>query len=831
MSIIDGLKFAIHRLPARARIAIGQVLLLASVLLLAVALGIVPNERRAVLAGRSKLCEAVAVECSSRLQRNETAALRGTFESMLRRDGDVLSAGLHRADGTMVACFGDASDHGSLRAGSDAGSALAVPIWSGERKWGWLKIRFRPVSRGGLLGWIAQPQLRLIGFVCGLCLILYLIYLRKMLRHLDPSSAIPPRVRAAFDTLAEGVVVLDASQRIVLANQALAEIVGRSPEQLMGIAISELEWADPVSQSSPWAVASGGGISRGVVMRMRDAQGAVCTFSVNCSPVLGDNGERRGVLMSLDDVTQLERNEAELRRSKREADAANRAKSDFLARMSHEIRTPMNAILGFADLLRRGYEQDEAERQEYVETIHSSGQHLLELINDILDLSKIEAGKLGVETCRCSPRKLINEVISVMSVRAAQKAITLEADWNGDAPETIETDPTRLRQALTNLVGNAIKFTEAGGVRVAARLMGDGLRPKLAIDVADTGIGMKPEVLGRIFEPFAQGDTSITRRFGGTGLGLSISKQIAEALGGDIAVASEPGRGSTFTLTVDAGSPAGVSISSSGAEPQAFPSDSMGAQAAIRLDGIRILLAEDGASNRKLISLVLGRAGAILETAEDGRAAVEMALAGDYALVLLDMQMPVMDGYSAAMAIRKHGLTIPIIALTAHAMRGDEEKCRAAGCSGFLAKPIDMDLLLRTIAATLGGELLPRVPRDLSRLNSTLPMADPEFRQIVEEFIERLRSQIEAMVAAWSTGDLDQLAALAHWIKGSGGTAGFDVLTEPARLLERAVRENRSEEIAAAISELQALGSRIEFPGRSRSIPPLGEPIITGVAA
>lgn len=828
MTIIDGLRFATHQLPARARIAIGQVLLLASVLLLAVALGIVPNERRAVLAGRSKLCEAVAVECSSRLQRNETNAIHGTLESMLRRDGDVLSADLHRADGTTLARFGESTDQRSLHADSD--STLTVPIWSGERKWGGLEIRFRPVSPGGVWGWIVQPQLRLIGFICGLCLILYLVYLRKMLRHLDPSSAIPTRVRAAFDTLAEGVVVLDASQRIVLANQALAEIVGRTPEQLMGVAISELEWADPASQSAPWSGVSDGGTSRGVVMRMRDAQGAVRTFSVNCSPVLGEKGERRGVLMSLDDVTQLERNEAELRRSKREADAANRAKSDFLARMSHEIRTPMNAILGFADLLRRGYEQDEAERQEYVETIHSSGQHLLELINDILDLSKIEAGKLAVETCRCSPRKLINEVISVMSVRAEQKGITLEADWNGDAPETIETDPTRLRQALTNLVGNAIKFTETGGVTVTARLRENGLRSKLAIEVTDSGIGMKSEVLGRIFEPFAQGDTSITRRFGGTGLGLSISKQIAEALGGDITVASEPGRGSTFTLTVDAGSPTGISIATAGFALQS-PPDVAGAQAAICLDGIRILLAEDGPSNRKLISLVLGRAGAILDAAEDGRAAVDMALGGDYALVLLDMQMPVMDGYSAATAIRRHGLTLPIIALTAHAMRGDEEKCRAAGCSGFLAKPIDMDLLLRTVVEVVGVSPLPRQAGQLPMLRSTLPTADPEFRKIIEEFADRLRSQIEAMVAAWSIGDLDRLALLAHWIKGSGGTAGFGVLTEPARSLETAVQEKRMHEIPGIISQLQDLACRIDRSSESPSTVRGDEPMSRGVAA
>jgi len=833
MSIMNELKSVTDRVPARVRIVFGQILLLIAVLLLAVALGVVPNERRAVLAGRSKLCEAVAVQCSACLERHQVDALRGSFEAMLRRDEDVRSADLRCANGTIVARFGeDAADRNSASSGANADSAIVVPIWSGERRWGSLEIRYRPLGPAGLMGWVVQPQLRLIGFVAGLCLLLYMVYLRKMLQHLDPSKAIPPRVRTALDTLAEGLVVLDSSQRIVLANQAFAAIVGRSPEQLMGLHVAQLPWEQSLAPATPWTDAiSGGAGPRGVIMRMRDAQSVVRTFSVNCSPVLGEKEECRGALISLDDVTQLEQNEAALRKSKDEADAANRAKSDFLARMSHEIRTPMNAILGFADILRRGYEQDEAERLEYIETIHSSGQHLLELINDILDLSKIEAGKIGVETCRCSPAKLIAEVASVMSVRAEQKGIALDARWEGGVPETIETDPTRLRQALTNLIGNAIKFTESGEVRVVARLLPNGLRPTLAIDVVDSGIGMKPQMLPRIFEPFAQGDMSITRRFGGTGLGLSISKQIAGALGGGIAVVSEFGRGSTFTLTVDAGSLLGVAIEDAASARQIRAAGSVVAQSTVRLDGVRILLAEDGASNRRLISLMLGRAGAILESAEDGRAAVEMAMRSDYALILMDMQMPVMDGYTTASVLRERGLTIPIIALTAHAMSGDEEKCRAAGCSGFLAKPIDMDVLLRTVAEAAGilptsshGEMLPR-------LGSTLPTEDPEFRQIVDEFIERLRSQVGAIADAWSRGDLDELASLAHWVRGSGGTAGFGALTEPARRLEQAAREKRLDEIATAISELQDLTSRIVPPAVPRSTWPDAGPITIGVAA
>lgn len=819
MSIIQHIQTFSRRVPARQRIVTGQVLLLAAVLLLAVALGIFPNERRAITEGRSTLCEAVAVQCSMCLQRNDLNALRSSFEPALRRNSDVRCAAIRRQDGLILIQFGE-------RTASAADADIIVPIWSGQRPWGTLEVQFRPLYGDGVLGALGQPEFRVVGFAAIVCLVLYTFYLRRMLQRLDPSQVVPSRVRSALDTLAEGLLLLDGQGRIVLANQALADMVAKSPDELLGMQVAHLPWEASGRSPRPWEDVLRGTIARGVMMQLRDAQSVLRTFSVNCSPVLGEDGKSRGVLMSLDDVTQLQRNDAELRKSKEEADAANRAKSDFLARMSHEIRTPMNAILGFADILRRGYEQSQAERQECIEAIHSSGLHLLELINDILDLSKIEAGKLQVETYRCSPQRLIAEVVSTMSVRAQQKGISLEAGWEGEVPQTIETDPTRLRQALTNLVGNAIKFTESGGVRVVARMLASGSGSKLAIDVVDSGIGMSPQVLARIFDPFAQGDTSITRRFGGTGLGLSISKQIAEALGGGISVVSAVDRGSIFTLTVDAGLPSGVVAVNSQAAPVGAVATEA-AEPAVRLDGLRILLAEDGASNRKLVSLVLGRAGAILDTAEDGQAAVDMALAGKYSLILMDMQMPVMDGYTAASTLRRRGLNTPIIALTAHAMRGDEEKCRAAGCSGFLSKPIDMNLLLQTVAEAARGA----GGRSVMMLESTLPTSDPEFQQIVDEFIEKLRGQMAKVSEAWLRGDLAELASLAHWIRGSGGTAGFAALTEPARLLEQAAREHRLDESAAAISQLQYVSARIAGPASLPLTFSGDEPMSAGMAA
>jgi PAS domain S-box-containing protein len=837
------------RISARGRIVIGQVLLLVGVLLLAVTLGIVPNERRAVMAGRSKLCEAIAVQCSVDVARGEIDKLAATLEPMLRRDEDVLSAGIRREDGTLVIQFGDhAVKWTNVSQSAPLDSNLYVPIWASNQKWGSLEVRFRPLSLPGIRGYLINRQVLLIGFVCLCCLVVYSFYLRKVLQHLDPSKVVPPRVRSALDTLAEGLIVLDNDERIVLANQSIAAIVGKTPQQLMGMRVSHLPWeftaGTTLAQGSPWLGVTDGSTSpRGIMMRLRDHQSMVRTFSVNCSPVLGSEGKTRGVLVSLDDVTRLEQNELELRKSRDEAESANRAKSDFLARMSHEIRTPMNAILGFADILRRGYEENEAERQEYLETIHSSGQHLLELINDILDLSKIEAGKLEFETSRCSPHALICEVVSVLSVRAEQKRIELKFQWDGGVPESIETDPTRLRQALTNLIGNAIKFTEKGAVRVIARVVRNGPTPKLSIDVIDSGIGMKGDVLDRIFQPFSQADTSITRRFGGTGLGLSISKQIAEALGGGISVASEFGKGSTFSLTILTGPLDNVAIINPKSLKSSLQLDRKIEHPAVTLQGLRVLLAEDGASNRKLISLMLERVGAIIEPAENGQICVDLAMKRKYDVILMDMQMPVMDGYTAATTLRRKGLKLPIIALTAHAMRGDEEKCRAAGCSGFVTKPIDMDLLLRTISeaagvksaavpapAELAGQACaaptqPPIRSGGPELQSTLPTDDPEFCQIVEEFVDRLKSQVAAISDAWSRGDMDELAGLAHWVKGSGGTAGFNALTDPASDLERAAREKRMDEIAVSISQIQDVAGRIAAPPKPALSQPSFQPM------
>ncbi len=407
------------------------------------------------------------------------------------------------------------------------------------------------------------------------------------------------------------------------------------------------------------------------------------------------------------------------------AESANLSKSEFLANMSHEIRTPMTAILGFTETM---LDEDisESDRLRAVRTVHDNGEHLLQIINDILDISKIEAGKLEFECIRFSPLKLVAEVCSLMKVRADAKHLPLDVEYVGAIPDTIQSDPTRLRQILVNLIGNAIKFCDHGGVRMVVRFLdvdpitGRGPdQPILLFDIMDTGIGMTPEQTARLFRPFSQADSSTTREFGGTGLGLTISHRLAKMLGGNITVVSKLGVGSTFHVRIPTGPLQGAKMVAPSCESGVVDADDAGGvkHEKARL-ACRILLAEDGLDNQRLISFVLKRAGADVIVVDDGKKAFNKAMAsicsrrdcdpdGSFDVVLMDMQMPVMDGYEATRRLREKGYTGPILALTAHAMASDRRKCIDAGCDDYLTKPIDRKRLLAAIRSQVTRSTAP----------------------------------------------------------------------------------------------------------------------------
>ncbi|MFK7959157.1 MAG: ATP-binding protein [Phycisphaerales bacterium] len=430
---------------------------------------------------------------------------------------------------------------------------------------------------------------------------------------------------------------------------------------------------------------------------------------------LGDRQEAlRDLHRSLED--RVERRTRDLARATDAAEAANAAKSSFVANMSHEIRTPMTAILGYADLMEDS-DGDSDSRRDHLAVIRRSGQHLLGLINDILDLSKIESGAMDIDPADVDLLSVIDDVTDTLRSRAIEKSIDLDVELAWPLPATVRTDALRLRQILVNVIGNAIKFTDEGSVRLAVSHSRHEEADRLVFDVVDSGIGMTPPQLQRLFKPFTQADASTARRFGGTGLGLAISRQLSRMLGGDIAVRSTSGEGSTFRIFIDPGS-IDETVNVLHQRPSATAATrtpSAGSTAIVPMLEGRILLVDDAIDNRKLLHALLRRTGARITEAVDGQEAIDAVLAADAAgesfdLVLMDMQMPVVDGYEATRRLRTAGIRVPVVACTANALADERDKVADAGCDGYLSKPINRRELFRIASEWLSPANASSVP-------------------------------------------------------------------------------------------------------------------------
>jgi two-component system CheB/CheR fusion protein len=496
------------------------------------------------------------------------------------------------------------------------------------------------------------------------------------------------------DSLPVLISYADTEQRYRFNNLAYERWFGVSRDGMRGRHVREIIGEPAYQTALPSIERALAGEPAGYESELPDRGGGERTIRVEFIPDRNSQGAVRGYVSIAYDITEERRIARSLSEAKRAAEAASLAKSDFLANMSHEIRTPLTAILGYGELLTT--HTTDPDNLACIDAIRRNGKHLVEIINDILDLSKIEAGMLRTEFVRISPGGVLRDVIDSLRVRAAEKGLTLDLSYDGPVPATIESDPTRFRQILLNLLSNAIKFTEHGGVRVVARLLAE--QRLFEVQVIDTGIGISPHQQGALFAPFTQADGSITRRYGGTGLGLAISKRLVELLGGSISVTSVERQGSTFQFTLATGSLDDVPLAHDPVLSAPTPLPPLS-----RLDGCCILIVDDRRDMRYLIQTYLEEAGASVVSASDGALAVEsvrdaMARGKPFDAIVLDMQMPVMDGFQAAPLLRAAGHTGRIVALTANAMKGDQERCLAAGCDEYLAKPVDRLRLLYVLA-------------------------------------------------------------------------------------------------------------------------------------
>ena len=563
---------------------------------------------------------------------------------------------------------------------------------------------------------------------------------RRALRDREMALQHLRRYREVFDNAVEGIFQIGLDGRFLEANPAMARMLGYPSPSLMKRHCSDALsacFADPEQRQRIVDALQAQGAIQGEEVQFLRSDGQPGYANVSAHVVFDQRGRPSHIEGMFVDITerkereQLEKEREQARLQQQVAQASAEAKSRFLAHMSYEIRTPLTAIIGYGETLLDA-DVTEEERQMAARTVVRSGNHLLNLINDILDHSKIEANRLTVEIIPVNLFALLDDVRSVFEERAREKEIGFRVEYRFPLPEVVETDPVRLRQILINLCSNAVKFTEEGEVVLSVGC--DATTGRLQFEIRDTGIGMTPEQLARVFQPFTQADDSVARRFGGTGLGLVISKRLAMLLGGDIQVSSEFGRGSIFRVTVQAGNlNRGKWVRSMEEMPRL--EDAQVDLSAPRLSG-RVLVAEDNRDNQQLLRMLLSKTGVGITVVDTGRKAVDAALATPYDLILMDIQMPEMDGREAVVRLRQAGYEGMIVALTANVLPADIDAYKQAGFDDWLAKPIDRTRLYELMERCLSHE---QVRQEVPQLEGTVLLAEDNAvnRKLIRRYLEK----------------------------------------------------------------------------------------------
>ena len=638
------------------------------------------------------------------------------------------------------------------------------------------------------------------------------------------------RLSSILQSIGAGVIATDRQGRVAFLNPVAERLSGWDLVDALNqpatevLALADEESGQPLASPLSRVMEEGEIIDWRDKVLLRSRDGRSLPVACTVAPIASFNG-MIGVVFVFREISKEREVQRNLLAAKEQAERASRAKSEFLAGMSHEIRTPLTAILGMADLLDQS--PLDPEQRRYVAASRAAGESLLDLINGILDLSKIEAGRLEVEALEFDLDRLLRQIIEIMTLRARQKGLELHSSLRWPRPCLVVGDPIRIRQVLVNLIGNAIKFTEQGRVEVEASSSlpaavgadsgpaGEGADPEKQATfhfvVRDTGIGIAPDKQELVFEDFAQADASTTRRYGGTGLGLAISRKLVTMMAGEIKLYSREGEGSVFTVDIP------LPCRSAGSEEKVTVAGKAGGgwdgapDAAEATGGLRILLAEDSLDNQLLFRAYLKGTGHQLAIAGNGREAVAKFRAADYDLVLMDIRMPEMDGYAATRAIRawerEQGRpATPVLALTAHAFPEDVRQSAEAGCDGHLVKPIKLDDFRRAVSRHGRRRELPA--GGLGGGSGAGPGDDADAEVALQElladlipgYLAKVAADLEIIAEALRRQDWPQAALLAHTIKGTGGGYGFAPLSEMAAELENAVRHEQAavaEEIVA----------------------------------